>query len=422
MSTPFSLAQFLDVFRRYNDAVSPAQEILVCLAIVAMVSVSRARRGGSKVASAVLAALWIWTGVVYHYVFFRPINPAATLFAIAFVLQGALIAWLGVVRTSLRFEARVGWPRAIGGATMLYALVGYPLIGIALGHTYPAAPTFGVPCPTTIFTLGMLVWAIPPRSRAVVVIPTLWSVVALFAGNPVWNVGGFRAGGRGRRCARGHTAKALARLRLVRSSAITSTRHSTTERVRNTQMTATVSLRSDIHAGTADSSAGPAIKTFAQLRRTDVATVGGKGANLGELTAAGLPVPPGFVLGIDAYDAFCRSNELGPRITAELARTNPDDPTALERSASVLRGLVLEGSLPASLQSRIEAAYDALVKDETTSRRVAVRSSATAEDTAQFSFAGMFESVLNVLGKPALIEAVKTCWASTFSARVLFIG
>ena len=185
-------------------------------------------------------------------------------------------------------------------------------------------------------------------------------------------------------------------------------------------MTATVSLRSDIHAGTADSSAGPAIKTFAQLRRTDVATVGGKGANLGELTAAGLPVPPGFVLGIDAYDAFCRSNELGPRITAELARTNPDDPTALERSASVLRGLVLEGSLPASLQSRIEAAYDALVKDETTSRRVAVRSSATAEDTAQFSFAGMFESVLNVLGKPALIEAVKTCWASTFSARVLF--
>jgi len=94
-------------------------------------------------------------------------------------------------------------------------------------------------------------------------------------------------------------------------------------------MTATVSLRSDIHAGTADSSPGPALKTFAQLRRTDVATVGGKGANLGELTAAGLPVPPGFVLGIDAYEAFCQSNELGPRITAELARTNPDDPTAL---------------------------------------------------------------------------------------------
>src|SRR4029079_10799091 len=67
------------------------------------------------------------------------------------------------------------------GATMLYALVGYPLIGYAIGHTYPAAPTFGVPCPTTIFTLGMLVWATPPRSRVVVVIPALWSVVALFA-------------------------------------------------------------------------------------------------------------------------------------------------------------------------------------------------------------------------------------------------
>ena len=170
----------------------------------------------------------------------------------------------------------------------------------------------------------------------------------------------------------------------------------------------------------ADSPPGTVIKTFAQLRRTDVATVGGKGANLGELTAAGLPVPPGFVLGIDAYEAFCRSNELGPRITAELARTNPDDPAALERSASLLRGLVLEASLPASLQSRIEAAYDALVEVEPSSERVAVRSSATAEDTAQFSFAGMFESVLNVVGKAALIEAVKTCWASTFSARVLF--
>jgi len=172
----------------------------------------------------------------------------------------------------------------------------------------------------------------------------------------------------------------------------------------------------------ADSPPGTVIKTFAQLRRTDVATVGGKGANLGELTAAGLPVPPGFVLGIDAYEAFCRSNELGPRITAELARTNPDDPAALERSASLLRGLVLEASLPASLQSRIEAAYDALVEVEPSSERVAVRSSATAEDTAQFSFAGMFESVLNVLGKPARSKPSRLVGRRPSAPAFSFIG
>jgi len=181
MATPFSLSQFLDVFRRYNDAVWPVQAILVCLAIVAIVAALSTGRRRSRVTSAVLAVLWMWTGVVYHYVFFREINPAATLFAIAFVLEGALIAWLGIVRTSLRFEARPGWPIVIGGATMFYALVGYPLIGYAIGHRYPAAPTFGAPCPITIFTFGLLMWATPPRSRAVVVIPALWSVVALFA-------------------------------------------------------------------------------------------------------------------------------------------------------------------------------------------------------------------------------------------------
>jgi hypothetical protein len=181
MRPPFSLAEFLDVFRRYNDALWPAQGMLIALAIVAVISAMSSGRRRSKVASASLAVLWIWTGVVYHYVFFRAINPAATLFAIAFVVEGVFIAWLGVVRTSLRFEARPGWPSVIGGATIFYALVAYPLIGRALGHIYPTAPMFGAPCPMTIFTLGMLVWATPPRSRAIVVVPALWSVVALSA-------------------------------------------------------------------------------------------------------------------------------------------------------------------------------------------------------------------------------------------------
>ena len=162
------------------------------------------------------------------------------------------------------------------------------------------------------------------------------------------------------------------------------------------------------------------VRPFADVRRTDTPTVGGKGANLGEMIAAGLPVPPGFVLSIDAYEAFCSANELGPRLAAELEGIRPDDPAALSELSSRLRQITLGGTMPDGLQAAIENAYALLIGPDASRPRVAVRSSATAEDTAQFSFAGMFESFLNVSGADALVDAVKKCWASTFGARVLY--
>ncbi len=143
-------------------------------------------------------------------------------------------------------------------------------------------------------------------------------------------------------------------------------------------------------------------RTMAQpltaIRHRDVSTVGGKGANLGEMIAAGFPVPPGFVLPIDAYLQFYESNRLGPRIAAELRNVDVDDPASLERTAAAVRALILGGRVPDDLEDAIHRAYEDLSKTQTLCRRVAVRSSATAEDTAQFSFAGMFESFLNVFG------------------------
>ncbi|MGH7615941.1 MAG: PEP/pyruvate-binding domain-containing protein, partial [Gemmatimonadaceae bacterium] len=164
----------------------------------------------------------------------------------------------------------------------------------------------------------------------------------------------------------------------------------------------------------------PLIRPFASIRRADVPTVGGKGANLGEMVAAGLPVPPGFVLAIEAYRRFYVANELGPIVGAELATLNADDPTALDRASARLRASIADGEVPDDMLHEILTAYRSLVGTGPAVGRVAVRSSATAEDTAQFSFAGMFESFLNVTGEDGLIEAVKACWASTFSARVLF--
>ena len=162
------------------------------------------------------------------------------------------------------------------------------------------------------------------------------------------------------------------------------------------------------------------IKPFSQIRRSDVPTVGGKGANLGEMTAAGFPVPDGFVLGIDAYAQFYEANGFAERVASALGRINVDDPASLEREASAIRELLAAGAMPSGLQASVEQAYDSLLGNQPSCTRVAVRSSATAEDTAQFSFAGMFESFLNVCDKPALIDAIKRCWASTFGARVLF--
>lgn len=181
MRLPFTLDQFLDVFGRYNEGVWPLQLLLLAMAAVAIAAAVRGGRSGSRVASAVLSILWIWMGVVYHALFFRAINPAALLFAVVFIAEGVLIAWLGVVRSTLKFKPHRGAGTTIGFVLILYALLVYPAIGYALGHTYPLTPTFGVPCPTTIFTFGMLLLCASPRSRSVLVIPAAWAVLGAFA-------------------------------------------------------------------------------------------------------------------------------------------------------------------------------------------------------------------------------------------------
>jgi hypothetical protein len=169
--------QFLDVFRRYNESIWPGQWLMNLLAIVAVVAAVRGGRGASRVAGGIVAALWMWMGAVYHMVFFRPINPAALLFGSAFLIEGVMIAWLGVARPMLRFEVRRNAATFLGFALIVYALVAYPLVGYALGHRYPSAPTFGVPCPTTIFTFGLMLLSPPPRLRSLIFIPACWAVV-----------------------------------------------------------------------------------------------------------------------------------------------------------------------------------------------------------------------------------------------------
>ncbi len=154
---------------------------------------------------------------------------------------------------------------------------------------------------------------------------------------------------------------------------------------------------------------------FADLSREDVPRVGGKGANLGELTRAGLPVPPGFVLAADAYLDAMDAGGVRARLQEVAAATDVDSPRALEEAAGALQHLVREAGMPERLREAVVAAYERLGDQSS----VAVRSSATAEDTASTSFAGMNETFTNIRGGAELVDRIVDCWASLWSPRVV---
>lgn len=162
-----------------------------------------------------------------------------------------------------------------------------------------------------------------------------------------------------------------------------------------------------------------AIRDFNQLRGKDVAWAGGKGANLGELTAAGLPVPPGFVIGAPAFARYCDQSGLRERLHLLLDPLDPQDSAALEAAAGRARDLVEETPVPDWIAGEVEEHHRGMA-GQCGDAPVAVRSSATSEDTAAASFAGMNESFLNVRGPDDLIAALRQCWSSLFGARTLY--
>jgi pyruvate,water dikinase len=172
-------------------------------------------------------------------------------------------------------------------------------------------------------------------------------------------------------------------------------------------------------AASPPAAAAESVLPFERLGRADVSFAGGKGANLGELIAAGLPVPPGFVIGAPAYAAFCDDTGLRGRIAALLAGLDVDDTAALEQASAQVRAEIEREPVPAWLTDPIRGAYADLV-GEGGEAPVAVRSSATAEDSESASFAGMNETLLNVRGADALLDAVRACWSSLFGARTIY--
>jgi hypothetical protein len=179
VSLPFSHQQFFEVLARYNEALWPAPVVLLALALGSAALVI-AKQAWDRPIGSILALLWAWMAFAYHFAFFTKINPAAWLFGSGFALASYLFA-KHASRGDLRFAAPGGARTALALLLFGYAFVGYPLVGWLAGQRYPQVPTFGLPCPTTIFTFGMLLVAKRPVPPSVFVVPFAWSIIATVA-------------------------------------------------------------------------------------------------------------------------------------------------------------------------------------------------------------------------------------------------
>ena len=181
MQLPFSIGQFFEVIRNYNEAVWPAPIALTLVAVGALALVWSRQAWSARAIWVVLAFLWAWIGVVYHLAFFTAINPAAYAFGAIFLLGAAAFVRCAVATNALRFAPARDSATTVGLTMIGYALVVYPIWSSVAGHPYPDLPTFGLPCPTTIFTIGMLAMVRGGRSWPLFIAPVLWSLIGLQA-------------------------------------------------------------------------------------------------------------------------------------------------------------------------------------------------------------------------------------------------
>jgi pyruvate,water dikinase len=158
-----------------------------------------------------------------------------------------------------------------------------------------------------------------------------------------------------------------------------------------------------------------AIVWFNEVGKKDVPTVGGKGANLGEMTQADIPVPQGFIVTANAYFDFLKKSKVKDEISRRLQSLDPGNSKQLQQIAAEIKQLILDAAMPPKLAKEIEQAYNQMGGG-----LVAVRSSATAEDLPEASFAGQQRTFLNVQGGKEVVAAVQGCWASLFEPRAIF--
>jgi hypothetical protein len=174
MELPFTPDQFFSVFAEYNEAFWLVVVALWIATIPALLLVWRKPARWSPILSVFLGALWLWNAAAYHAFLFTRINPAAWIFSALFAVQAVLLLRAGLQKQ--RYLSASGARHALGLALAAYSLA-YPFLSMALGHDYPATPTFGLPCPTTILTIGVLLTVQGCVPVGLSVVPILWAFI-----------------------------------------------------------------------------------------------------------------------------------------------------------------------------------------------------------------------------------------------------
>lgn len=180
---PFTREQFFELFGVYNSAVGLNLLVLYAAALAALTLLYRRNDKASRATFAVLAFFWLWMGIIYHWMYFTRINPAAWGFGAFFVAEGLLFGFAALRGWKIRLSPASTRRGVFQIACFVFALLIYPMIGFALGHGYPTGPAFGLPCPTTIFTFGLLSAVTESRKRivAISVVPFMWAAIGTSA-------------------------------------------------------------------------------------------------------------------------------------------------------------------------------------------------------------------------------------------------
>ncbi|UVI37339.1 PEP/pyruvate-binding domain-containing protein [Brevibacterium spongiae] len=161
------------------------------------------------------------------------------------------------------------------------------------------------------------------------------------------------------------------------------------------------------------------IQPFDSTAEPKLDDLGGKGASLVTMTQAGMPVPPGFVVTTESFDAFLSESGIADEIASELARLNPDDVAEVDEISARIRGRLTDAAVPEAVRTATKVAFDDLVTTCGGEVPMAVRSSATAEDLPDASFAGQQDTYLWLNGYAAVTEHIRRCWASLYTSRAI---
>lgn len=181
MKLPFTTEEFPGIFEKYNSLIFPAQAIIFAAGIAALLLIRPKTTNYSKLIGSFLAILWIWAGLVYHLVFFSQINKAAFGFGVLFIIQGLLILKSTFSKNSFIYFPENKLRSATGYFLAAFGLVIYPAIGYLIHHNLSHVISLGLPCPTTIFTLGFFMMARGKFPRFLLVIPAVWALIGTMA-------------------------------------------------------------------------------------------------------------------------------------------------------------------------------------------------------------------------------------------------